>query len=175
MLKNQFMKYILFAIFLFAFVSCQNSNTTEQANMDANKLNKTDSSSAYGYWQIPTKSRYVKMNDNMLSNGNHLFYYDGENIILSLLTLKVWMWKSEDDFYKLKTKWRQDSLFYLPPFGTWVYLAQFNGTTFSKTLQDSVIFEYKKIKSDEISKIDSAILKTRNPHNYSTKATDKIK
>jgi len=170
------MKHFIFTILFFAFASCQNSNTAEKTSTNkTNQLNKADSSKTCGYWQIPNKSRFVKVKNGMLSNGNHLFYYDGKYITLSLLTLKGWMWKSEDDFYKLKANWQLDSLFYLPPFAKWTYLAKFDGTNFSVTLQDTVGFKYEKIEPNEISKTDSSILKKRDLHKYNIKPTDKGK
>jgi hypothetical protein len=167
------MKYFIIASLIWVLFSCKNSNIENQNNVEmTNQIITVDSSNTYGYWQIPDSLRFVKTENEILSNGTHLFYYDGKHVILSLFTMKSWMWKSEDDYYKLKAKWRNDSLFYLPPFGAWAYLANFDGNNFCITLQDTVVFKFEKVEPNEISNTDSAILKKRDLHNYNRKPTD---
>jgi hypothetical protein len=166
------MKIFIIAIICFLFASCQNTSPIMLTTADSTVVNNNDSTLANGYWQIPEGSRFVRLKNEVLSPGNHLFLYDSTCIIISLLTEKAWMWRSKDDYYKLKAKWGHDSLFYLPPFGQWSYLAKFDGANFSVTLQDSV-FTYFKIDKTEISKDDIAILKERKLHDYTIKATDR--
>lgn len=87
--------------------------------------------------------------------------------------MKEWMWKSEDDYYKLSSKWNHDSLYYLPPFGEWTFLAKFDGTNFMKKEQN-VSFKYEKIKPNNIDSTNLSILKKRELHNYKTKPTNRI-
>lgn len=125
-----------------------------------------------GYWEIPFNTRAIRKGDEILSPGNDLFYYDGNHVIIMLYTLKAWMWKSDDDFYKLKSKWGNDSLYYLPPFGRWTYLARFDGNNFFYEEQNEK-WTYINIEKDKISKNDSAILKERKLHDYMIKPTDR--
>jgi|WetSurMetagenome_2_1015567.scaffolds.fasta_scaffold463372_1 hypothetical protein len=166
------MKIFILVIICFSLLSCQNNSTQKQNSIDKPGATTKDTILPNGYWQIPKESRSVRIKDGILSPGNYLFFYDNNYITISLLTEKEWMWKSEDDFYKLKAKWGHDSLFYLPPFGRWTYLAEFDGKNFSVTEQDT-IFKYYKIEKDEISKEDVAILKERKLHDYNIKATDR--
>jgi|GEM_PF-5744876 len=166
------MKNLLFTILLLFVFSCKNSHLKTSQENATLQIDQTEPISMNGYWQIPEKSRFIKVGNEMLSNGNHLFFYDSNYVIISLLTDKAWMWKSEDDYYKLKAKFQHDSLFYLPPFGVWTFLAKFDGEKFNVSVQDK-IFSYAKIKAAEINQLDNAILKPRDLHDYSIKPTDK--
>lgn len=165
---------IKFCIIICVFLlSCQNKNTELLADSEQTTENNSETLSPYGYWQIPKESRTIKIDNNILESGNYLFFLDSNSITLSLWTTKEWMWKSEDDYYKLSSKWNHDSLFYLPPFGEWTFLAKFDGTNFIKKEQN-MIFKYNKIKANEIDSIDSVILKKRKLHDYKIKASDAI-
>ena len=166
------MRLMIATILSFCLMSCQNADISEHNNPDERQLNKKDSITPAGYWQIPMGSRSIRIKDEVLSPGNYLFYYDNNNISMYLFTEKAWMWRSKDDYYKLKAKWGHDTLYYLPPFGLWTYLATYNGKNFIATVQNKN-FKYDKINKNEISKNDSAILKERNLHNYIIKPMDK--
>ncbi|MDD4575594.1 MAG: hypothetical protein PHI36_04105 [Bacteroidales bacterium] len=165
---------IKFCIIICVFLlSCQNKNTELLTNSEQTTENNSDAISQFGYWQIPIESRTIKNDNNILQSGNYLFFLDRNSITLSLWTMKEWMWKSEDDYYKLSSKWNHDSLYYLPPFGEWTFLAKFDGTNFMKKEQN-VSFKYEKIKPNNIDSTNLSILKKRELHNYKTKPTNRI-
>lgn len=167
------MKIKFIIIICVLLLSCQNSKTKQLADSEQTIDNNRDAVYKFGYWQIPIESRSIKVDNTVLGSGNYLFFLDRNSVTLSLWTMKEWMWKSEDDYYKLSSKWNHDSLFYLPPFGEWTFLAKFDGTNFIKKEQN-VIFKYNKIKANEIDSIDSVILKKRKLHDYKIKPTDGI-
>lgn len=164
------MKHLFVIFFSFLLVSCSNLGSSVQDTSDISTVNK-NADSATGYWQIPEKSRMILRKNEVFGPGAHLFYFDNKYITISLVTLKDWMWKSEDDFYKLEAKWGHDSLYYLPPFGNWTYLAKFDGNNFFTVVNDST-FTYYKVEKDQISKSDSSIIKVRSVHDYNIKPTD---
>lgn len=167
------MKIYFFIIICVFLLSCQNTNTKQSSDPEQTIDNNMNAISPNGYWQIPIKSRSIKGDNTVLVSVNYLFFLDGNSVTLSLWTMKEWMWKSEDDFYKLSSKWNYDSLFYLPPFGDWTFLAKFDGANFCKKEQN-VSFKYNKIKPNNIDSIDMAILKKRELHDYKIKPTDGI-
>jgi len=124
-----------------------------------------------GYWEIPLKERSIRKGNEILSPGNDMFYYDGNYVTIKLYTFKAWMWKSDDDYYMLKSKWNNDSLFYLPPFGQWTYLARFNSNNFYCE-EHNEKWHYVKLNKEQIAQNDSAILKERKLHDYNIKPTD---
>lgn len=148
---------------------------TKSGNCQMQKSQNINELKAIGYWQIPKAQRIIKEPNSITGPGNYLFYYDGNFVTIYLFTEKDWMWKTEDDFYKLKSKWNGDSLYYLPPFGDWVYLAKFNETNFfCENKLENLTWKYQKITKREIEKRDYSILKNRNVHNYEIKPTDKM-
>lgn len=112
-----------------------------------------------GLWQVPTKA-YI---------GSNVFKYDGKYITMLLITEKEWMWHSADDFYKLKSKWENDELFYLPPFGDWEPLAKFDGSNFYIKDNFDAIWKYTKVTKEVLSTDDLPILLSRKVHNYKIK------
>ncbi|MFH0893681.1 MAG: hypothetical protein V2A54_04535 [Bacteroidota bacterium] len=164
------MKYceIIFVLCITLF-ACNDIATTGSAN--ALKTNKVESP-AEGYWQIPPKNRSYPDHGNIMMASTDVFLYEKNCVTLKLFTTKAWMWKSSDDYYKLKAKWGHDSLYYLPPFANWQYLASFDGKNFLRK-GDSSLFTFYKVSPSEIDKSDSAILKKRKLHDYNIKPLDK--
>lgn len=131
----------------------------EQSNMDKEK--------AIGYWQLPRSQQNIA--------GVSTFYYDGDYLTLFLFTEKEWMWRSDDDYYRLHTIWQGDTLCYMPPFGgRWAHLARFDGADFY-IFNDSegLRWEYIRIEPHQIQETERAILRPRNVHDYTIKPTDK--
>lgn len=143
----------------------------------------SDSVNAVGIWQIPKKSRNIvgETEGSRWSTGPAFdrFIYDGTYVTIMLITEKAWMWKTPDDLYKVKSKWNNDTLLYLPPFGgQWNTLAIFKNDHFhySYTINDSTYtWSYSKINETEIDSGYSYYTKPRKPHDYSIKPTDVYK
>jgi hypothetical protein len=98
------------------------------------------------------------------------FYYDGETVTLQLFTLKGWMWRSEDDYYRVKAKWVGDDLFYLPPFGRWDKLATFRGGHFADE-SEKVALRYERIPRSQVTEELRPLVKARERHDYSITPT----
>lgn len=137
---------------------------------------ETTSEKAIGIWEVPPEKQRLE-GDNWIAHPHpHIFSYDGEYVTLFLFTEKEWMWKTEDDYYKLKTEWQDDSLFYQPPFGVMTYLATFKEGKFQKSQQlpeREHIWVYEKITEVEVSEADKALIVERKIHDYSTRPMDK--
>jgi hypothetical protein len=94
------------------------------------------------------------------------FYFDGETVTVQLHTHKDWMWRSEDDLYRLKTKWKGNDLFYRPPFADWRYLATFeNG--FFQVHDDPNLWVFERRAEGELPDDLRCFVKTREKHDYS--------
>lgn len=125
-----------------------------------------DYEKAKGIWQISKDKRILVEGNIMVTSGNYLFFFDGSDVTLLLGARKNWVYRSSDDVYRLKTKWEGRKLFYLPPFGEWTHLADFDGEQFIKEDQQH-IWNYKKVHEDEVDALDKAVLKRdRSPHDY---------
>ncbi len=162
-------KITLSIIPLCVFISMANSQ-----NVKPSKVDKLDKTNAIGYWQIPQDKQKIEKDKIVIYPGNDLFFFDNSFVTLYLFSKHDWMWKTEDNFYKLKSKWENDSLYYLPPFGDWTFLAKFDGTNFiTENKDENVIWKYDKIKKEEIDRNNISILKDRKVHNYDIKPTDK--
>lgn len=94
------------------------------------------------------------------------FYYDGETVTLHLLTLKAWMWRSEDDYYRVRAKWVGDALFYRPPFGGWEKLATFRGGHFVDS-SERVVLRYERVPRSQVPEGLRPLVKAREKHDYS--------
>jgi hypothetical protein len=165
-------KYYYFLLICFALFGCGNYASQNNSN-DSVRL-KIDESPAEGYWQIPPKNRSYFDKGNIMMASTDVFLYEKNCVTLKLFTEKAWMWRSPDDYYKLKAKWGHDSLYYLPPFANWQYLASFDGKNFLRK-GDSSLFTFYKVSPSEIDKSDSAILKKRKLHDYNIKPMDRWK
>jgi len=133
---------------------------------------------AVGIWQVPPENQRLEGKGWVTHPNPHIFNYDGKYLTLFLITEKDWMWRSEDDYYKLKTEWRGDSLFYQPPFWKMTYLATFKEGKFHKTqnLPNSThIWVYEKITEAEVPNSDIAVILERKVHDYNIRPTDRIK
>jgi len=126
-----------------------------------------------GLWKIPANFRRVMPTPNTVAlPGVDRFNYDGRTVTLGLVATKAWTWKSPDNYYRLKTRWRGDSLQYLPPFGRWQTLATFDGRVFKRMGPGSAVWTYKKVgKSDVLEPDDRVALKRRALHDYSIRPT----
>jgi len=140
----------------------------------ARLVRKPRSSAAVGLWQIPPLSRVASKSSHGMLPGTHgVFAFDGQFVTVQLLTEKDWMWKSEDDVYKLEARWEGDALFYRPPFATWQYLATFQGDRFFVVDEGRRLrWDFRRICREDLALRDAAILRERKVHDYRIKPTD---
>lgn len=129
-----------------------------------------------GIWQVSTARQRISGKSWVAQVNPSIFSYDGQYVTLWLFTEKEWMWKSKDDYYKLKTEWRGDRLFYQPPFGKMTYLATFREGRYQlahKTPNGEHIWVYEKISKEEVPQTNQAILVDRKVHDYTIRSLDK--
>lgn len=132
---------------------------------------------AEGLWMIDTE-RSIMGEGQILSSSfeNTIFKYDGTFITMRWYS---WSWTpySQDGFYKLKTKWNNDTLLYLSPMSQWEPLweevAVYKNKNFTKQdvngNGDSCKWVFRKISISEVIEADKAILIKRELYKYSTK------
>ena len=124
---------------------------------------------AIGIWQLQ-KSMAFESDDKNETNDTYTFiFHKNDAVTVRLLTLNLNQWKSEDDFYKLSTKWDGDTLYYLPPFGDWRKLAVFDNDEFI-IVGNGIKRIFKLIAEDEIIDWNENILNYRELHDYNIKA-----
>lgn len=101
-----------------------------------------------------------------------MFSYDGTYVTLQAYTDAATLsgsWQSKDGYYKLKSFWRGDSLFYVSPLHSSTYVANFSGSSFLKTdAYDDVSYrwKYNRIEKKDVPDYLQAILKRRAAFNY---------
>lgn len=116
-----------------------------------------------GYWQI-------QQTENEVSIGvTDVFHYDGEYLTIYMFAMKAWMWRTEDDLYKVKTKIVGNELHYLPPFGNWEAFIKFENGQFHSLHNNDV---YQKISVEQLSTEAQVFLNPREVHDYNIQATD---
>jgi len=179
---SQFRTYLFCFLGVLLLHSCCSKGSPATVGTAENQL-IPDSVKAIGIWKFLKTDRYYEVFTDSTGRwygpNTSIFIYDGTYITIQLWTMKDWMWKTPDDYYKVKSKWGHDTLFYLPPFGRkWEEMAIFKNERFttSQMVNDSlIIFAYTKIKESEVEKEDSVILKKRKPHDYSIRPMDVYK
>ena len=123
---------------------------------------------AVGLWRVPVGERNRQSPGVVSMPGTLRFLYDGKHVVLMLFTEKDWMWKTDDDHYRLESKWDGDTLSYRPPFGNMTPLAKFVDGHF-ETLDDKP-WRYEYVPSrDACDKDDLVLLVERPVHDYTIK------
>lgn len=126
---------------------------------------KPERPEAIGYWRVHARHRLRESPGLTASPSVVRFSYDGTSVTLHLLSEKQWMWRSQDNHYRLKCRWVEDKLQYLPPFGDWVSLAAFNCGRFVST-DGNPPWEYERVTERDMSEEDRVLLKPREIHDY---------
>lgn len=120
-----------------------------------------------GLWQF--HEMVTDANGLATSSGitdQYTFRINNELITISLFSEHLVSWNSEDDVYLLKTRWQNNTLQYLPPFGEWVPLADFDGEVFYQSDGQSKRV-FKKISEEEVVTWNKSILEEqRKLFNY---------
>jgi hypothetical protein len=97
------------------------------------------------------------------------FLYDGRSVILMLMTEHQWMWRTDDNIYRLESKWQGDVLYYRPPFGDFTSLAAFRNGSF-EIVEHNRRWTYERLSNaGEVDAADRALLRPRPVHDYSIK------
>ena len=131
---------------------------------------------AIGHWRVDAKARRVIPKSGTVAlPGVVQFVFDGRTVTLFLFTEKEWMWKSPDNHYRLKARWKGRDLEYLPPFGRWQRLATFDGRHFVLKGPGATVWTFRKVgKTDLLEPDDKVVLKKRALHDYSIKPTSPV-
>lgn len=128
---------------------------------------------AIGVWRLEMPQQHGKSTPRWRP-GVSCFLYDGKYVTLRLFTEKEWMWKRQDDHYRVAAMWKGDKLFYRPPFGRWEYLATFQPKLRRFTLQHKTI-TFRFLAVQELPSLraqERILLLPRPPHDYRIKPTD---
>lgn len=137
-------------------------------------MEKENIKSREGLWQF---SREIPIDNDKgkLMNDLYTFWYLDSTVIIYLFSIHKLQWKSDDDFYRLKTKWEVNALYYLPPFGDWTELATFEDNQFIK-IGNGKKKIFKRISEKEVVEWNKNILKKdRSLHDYRIKTDGTIK
>jgi hypothetical protein len=94
------------------------------------------------------------------------FYFDGETVTLRLYQEKAWEWESADGYYRVRTKWVGNELYWLPPFGSWERYRTFKDAQF-ETEVGGFTWRYEKVHTDQVTEELAPLLKKREKHDYS--------
>jgi hypothetical protein len=94
------------------------------------------------------------------------FYFDGETVTLRLYRMKAWEWESADGYYRVRTKWVGEDLYWLPPFGRWENYRTFRDGHF-ETEVGGFTWRYEKVRPDQVTDELRPLLKKREKHDYS--------
>jgi len=127
---------------------------------------------ATGLWQLQ-ETRQEDDNGDRLTNNVDIFAFDGETVTLRLATTQAGVWKSEDDFYRVEARWQEDMLEYLPPFADWAELAEWRGDHFEDA-GGGVRRVFGRVDAADVADFNRAILRQREPHDYSVAPTDDV-
>lgn len=131
---------------------------------------------AIGYWmtQYTKTSRDTAMFVSVMFP--MIFKYDGSHVTLQPIFViggTPWStpkWQSKDGYYRFKTTWRGDSLFYRSIWKEKEFLAVFSDSVFVKTDEYSPTkynWIYNRIKSSKVPDYSKPVLKKRATFNYS--------
>ena len=127
---------------------------------------------ATGLWQLQ-ETRHEDDNGDRMTNNVDIFAFDGETVTLRLATLQPGVWKSEDDFYRVEARWQEDMLEYLPPFADWAELAEWRDDHFEDA-GGGVRRVFGRVDAAGVADYNRAILRPREPHDYSVSPTDDV-
>jgi hypothetical protein len=105
---------------------------------------------------------WVDFWDGKLS-GLDSFRFDGHYLTLRLITRKRWMWHSEDHFYRVRTKWEGEDLYWLPPFGSWEKFYAFRDGRFQN---EDGRWVWRKVSEESLPELTQPLLVPRAPHDY---------
>jgi hypothetical protein len=127
---------------------------------------------AVGLWRVPFAERRRDAPGVASIPGIVRFLYDGKHVTLFLVAEKPWMWRSQDEHYRLASEWQGDKLAYRPPFGRMSPFVRFVNGRF-ESLDDKPPFRYESVASREAADKDDLVLLADRPvHDYNIKPMD---
>jgi hypothetical protein len=150
------MRAVFFAVILGSVAISVFDSSSESAS-SAGVTGKT-TGDPIGLWVIPETERQDPARGNC--SAPTPFFFDGQAITLRLYQTKVWEVGPEDGFYRMKSKWVDNNLYWLPPFGTWQKKATFRDNRFEVEL-GGLIWTYSKVLPNQASEDLRPFLKTR--------------
>ena len=110
-----------------------------------------------GIWQIDKEVPSGETKESLPDVNS--FKLDNEYLIIRLISFSYFKDKPADDIYMLKTKWENETFFYLPPLNPqWQKLAKFENGVFVMYGNGKKRY-YKKILPEEILSWNKDILK----------------
>jgi hypothetical protein len=121
-----------------------------------------------GLWQV-REDTPVDDDGGREAANTYIFALDSDTVTLRLLAPHTHQWRSDDDFYRLATQWRGDTLWYLPPFGDWVELATFEDDHFVEIGSGRKRI-FGRITDADVADWNRAILARRARHDYRRRA-----
>jgi hypothetical protein len=126
---------------------------------------------AIGLWQLQETQQVDDDGSGRLTNDAYTFRYDGDTVTLRLATMNPAMWRSDDDFYRVESRWDGDMLSYRPPFGDWAELAAWVGDHFEDTGGGTRRI-FARVGEDEVPEWNRAVRAPREPPDYSIQPGD---
>jgi hypothetical protein len=158
---------VIVAVFLLVSSGCGPSESVGVEDEQG-----TDQEASIGLWVIPgsqiqAANARTKEVDGALVvySPPSAFYFHGDSATMHLICLKAWMWHTEDDYYRVKTKWVGDDLYWLPPFGDWSKKATFRNGRFEVDGED-VVWKYERVSPKDAVDECRPLLKKRELHDY---------
>jgi hypothetical protein len=134
---------------------------------------RDDNQPPAGLWvvsaaQVQEANRKAEAAGEKISySGARPFFFDGETAVLLLVPWKAFDWRTEDDYFRVKTKWHENDLYFLFPFAGWGKLGSFRNGAFEYDDGSGIIWRYEKIPLDNVPSDLSKLVKAREKHDYS--------
>jgi PQQ-like domain len=93
------------------------------------------------------------------------FRYDGDNVHLHIIRMHPWEKSPEDNVYRLKARWKGNTLYYLETWGRWQRLATFeNGRFVNLSKEGGCVYE--KVTKSKLKEFDAALANDRPMWSY---------
>lgn len=168
--------FILILVFGVLLASFKYENTL----VDEVLVEVSKSDSTHGIWKISDPTHFGSGGSDSIKTVILMipstFVYDGTFVTARFIFIsKVYEkfpWKSEDEIYKMKSKWSGDTLKYMTPFNDWKMMGVFKGGTFYTYYQDQDslhTYTFKKMNADDLSDYDKPLTNKRSPFRFRVK------
>jgi hypothetical protein len=117
-------------------------------------------------WQFDREEETEQHEGGAISSV-HAFVYEDGSLIIALPSISLYVGMSDDDVYRIKTRWRGNDLHMFPPFGKkWELFATWDSNRFVM-YGDGKMRIFKKITPEEIAGWQKDLLKAgRQMWNY---------
>jgi WD40 repeat protein len=118
-----------------------------------------------GVWEVSDKQIHevnAKAPDFMVFAPPPSFRFDGDTVYLQIIRMRPWDPGPEDNVWRLKARWKDDTLYYLAPSGFWTKLATFRGGHFLIT-EDKVTWVLEKTDPARLDNLVRPFMKKNRP------------